>query len=256
MPQAALDWAHIERDCKVKRGVFALDGRPVGLRIEVPPHLQQHAPYNSNAYAFLQGLRAQIRQHGVIVLPDLPLNPCNYTLAQRSPHEHGYSSNPYLTDLCQAPHQDTPPYPTAFWLSAARRWSATWIMRAAGAQRYYAYAQAHPQLSTLQIHRVLVPLSLAQGWGLLLNQMPGLLLIDNSNASGLYHARTCNFAALDALPPQQAQAAHSDSPMYAFNEVGLQHYIDQLDERRGPAHRDAAERERTLVFMQAEQLRD
>ena len=256
MPQAALNWAHIERDCKVKRGVFALDGRPFGLRIEVPPHLQQHAPYSNNAYAFLQGLRAQVRQHGVIVLPDLPLNPCNYTLAQRSPHEHGYSSNPYLTDLCQAPHQDTPPYPTAFWLDAPRRWSATWIMRAAGAQRYYAYAQAHPQLNTLQIHRVLVPLSLAQGWGLLLNQTPGLLLIDNSNASGLYHARTCNFRALDALLPQEQELAHSDSPMYAFNEVGLQHYIDQLDERRGAAHRDAAERERTLDFMQAEQLRD
>ena len=89
MPQAALDWGQIERDCRLECGVFTLDGRPLGLRIEVPPHLQQQAPYNSNAYAFLQGLRTQIRQHGVLVLPDLPLNPCNYTLAQRSPHEHG-----------------------------------------------------------------------------------------------------------------------------------------------------------------------
>ena len=225
MPRAALQLQALAQDCQIETDVFRLDDQPLGLRISVPPYLYARAPYQASAYAFLQGLRAQIQQHGVIVLPDLPLNPCNYTLAQRSPHEHGYSRNPYLTDLCQAPHQDTPPYPTAFWLDAPRRWSATWIMRAAGAQRYYAYAQAHPQLSTLQIHRALVPLSLAEGWGLLLNQTPGLLLIDNSNASGLYHARTCNFAALEALQPDDQELAHSDSPMYAFNEVGLQHYM-------------------------------
>ena len=256
MPRAALQLHTLAQDCQIETDVFRLDGQSLGLRIRVPPHLYARAPYRASAHAFLQGLRAQTQQHGVIVLPDLPLNPCNYTLAQRSPHEHGYSRNPYLTDLCQAPHQDTPPYPTAFWLAAPRRWSATWIMRAAGAQRYYAYAQAHPELSTLQIHRALVPLSLTEGWGLLLNQTPGLLLIDNSNASGLYHARTCNFKALDALLPHEQELAHSDSPMYAFNEVGLQHYIDQLDERRGLEHRDAADAALTLAFMQAEAMRN
>ena len=44
--------------------------------------------------------------------------------------------------------------------------------------------------------------------------------------------------------------------MYAFNEVGLQHFIDQLDERRGPEHRDAADAALTLAFMQAEAERN
>jgi hypothetical protein len=62
----------------------------------------------------------------------------------------------------------------------------------------------------------------------LLNQDPGLLLIDNSAHCALCHARTCHFDAVEA-----ADEALRDSPMYAFNEVGLLEHLRSLDERRG-----------------------
>lgn len=217
-----------------------LDGKPLGIRIDIPAELHQQKPFNATAYTYLHALREAIHQHGIVWLPHLPVNKTNHTLAQRSPHQHGYSSNHYLTDICQAPHQDTPPHPTAFWLGETRRFSATWVMGEAGAQRYYHFAQQQPHLSVEQIHRQLVPDSLQNGWGLLINQQPGLILIDNSQHARLYHARTCHFAAVDALPAGST-AHHADTPMYAYNVVGLLHYIDQLDERRGTAHRDPVE---------------
>jgi hypothetical protein len=92
-------------------------------------------PYASTAYTFLQQLRGAIREHGLIEFPGLPVNPTNHTLAQRAPWEHAYSQNPYLTGFCQLLHQDTPPYPTAFWLGAERRFFATWVTSRQGPRR-------------------------------------------------------------------------------------------------------------------------
>jgi hypothetical protein len=219
------------------------------MRIRVPQALWQQAPYNSSAYTFLQQLREQIFAYGLIELPQLPLNPQNYTLAQRAPQQHGYSTNPYMTDFCQSPHQDTPPYPTAFWLDAPRQYFATWVMSQVGVEKFYRRAQGVAAAELMALHRELVPASLAEGWGLLLNQQPGLLLIDNSQHQALYHARTCNFSA-QAAAPDFCQ----DNPMYAFNEVGLLNYIDMLDSRRGSEHRNSDEVEQVRQFMQCERL--
>lgn len=221
-------------------GEWQLDGAALGMRINIPSQLHRQAPFTATAYTYLHALREDIHRHGIVWLPTLPVNKTNHTLAQRSPHQHRYSSNHYLTDICQAPHQDTPPHPTAFWLSGERRFSATWVMGEAGAQRYYQFAQQHPHLGIEQIHRQLVPDSLYNSWGLLINQQAGLILIDNSQHAKLYHARTSHFAAVDALPTDSV-AHHTDIPMYAYNVIGLLYYIDQLDEQRGTAHRDAAE---------------
>lgn len=241
--------ADIERDCHVQAGCHRLDDRPLGLRITVPAELQHRYPYNASAYAFLQQLREAILEHGTIEFPGLPVNPCNHTLAQRSPEQHRYSSNPYLTDYCQAPHQDTPPYPTAFWLGAPRHYFGTWVISLQGLQRYLQYTRQFPQHDIETVHRALVPESLANGSGLILNREPGLLLIDNSEHRRLYHARTCDFAAL-ANNPQPAE----ETPMYAFNEMGLLHYIDTLDERRGGHDRHAKDLAETQAFMASEQL--
>lgn len=249
MTRTPFTLADIERDCHVQSGIHTLDGRPLGLRIHVPSGLRAQYPYNASAYAFLQQLRDAIFEHGTVEFPGLPVNPCNHTLAQRSPEQHRYSANPYLTDYCQAPHQDTPPYPTAFWLGAPRRYFGTWVISLQGLQRYSQYTREHPQHDIETLHRALVPESLANNTGLVLNREPGLLLIDNSNHRQLYHARTCDFSAL-AANPKPAE----ETPMHAFNEVGLMHYIDTLDERRGTQDRDAEDLAITRAFMAAESL--
>ncbi len=195
----------------------------------------------------MQFLRHDIQQYGFIELPNLTLNKSNYTLAQRSPQEHGYSSNHYLTDFCQQPHQDTPPYPTAFWLEKERSYFFTWLISFKGMTHFFDYQQQHPNLSIQAIHQHLVPLSLNEGWGLIVNKQPGLILIDNSHHSKLYHARSCNFQAMRITPNFT-----SDTPMYAFNEIGLLNYIDQLDSRRGTLHRNQKEKEDVAAFMQQE----
>ena len=234
----------LSAECTVQTGYLRLDDRPLGLLIAVPTELHGQYPYNASAYALQQQLRAAISAHGIIEFPGLPVNPCNHTLAQRSPWQHSYSTNPYLTDLCQLPHQDTPPYPTAFWLGAPRRFSATWVMSGNGLASVLDFQRSHPGATVETVHRHLVAPSLSDGSGLLLNQYPGLLLIDNSQSQGLYHARTCRFDAVAADPDHRV-----DTPMYAYNEVGLLHYIDQLDSRRGPAHRDALDEAQTRAFL-------
>ncbi len=249
MARIPFSYQDLAADCEIHTGHYTLDGRQLGARVVVPTELMGQYPYNSSAYGFLQQLRQAIFDYGLIEFPGLPLNPQNHTLAQRAPQQHSYSSNPYMTDFCQSPHQDTPPYPTAFWLDAPRRFFATWVMSTAGAEHFYQQQALQPQLEIEALHRQLLPASLAQGSGLLLNQSPGLLLIDNSQHQQLYHARTCNFAA-QAAEPDFA----SDSPMYAFNEVGLLNYIDLLDSRRGPEHRVGAEMAVVRAFMDAERL--
>lgn len=245
MPRVPFSFADIAAECRVETAVHRLDGRALGARIHVPDALRGRYPYNGSAYGFLQQLRSAILDYGLLEFPDLPLNPQNYTLAQRAPQQHQYSSNPYLTDFCQQPHQDTPPYPTAFWLPAPRRYFATWVMGEPGLQRVMAAQRNGRTLD--EVHRALQAQSVAQGWGLLLNQQPGLLLIDNSAHNGLFHARTGNWTA-----QRQQPDFDSDTPMYAFNEVGLLHYLDVMDSRRGRAHRHAAEREEVQRFMAAE----
>ena len=249
MPRAAFLFQDISRECDVETDVYRLDGRALGIKISVPEALRQQYPYNASAYVFLQQLRELIFDCGVVEFPELPVNPCNHTVAMRSPREHGYSSNPYLTDSCQQPHQDTPPYPTAFWLGEERKYFATWVMSKEGLRCYTDFCRAHPQMTELQYHRHLVPESLNHQQGLLLNYSAGLLLVDNSQHHALYHGRSCRFDAIEARPDYQ-----SDTPMYAYNEVGLVHYIDTLDSRRGRHDRDAAEVERVKAFMAAEGL--
>ncbi len=252
MPRVPFSFDDIAQDCQVETECYRLDDgreRRLGARIDVPAGLRGRYPYSGSAYGFLQQLRPQILELGLIVFPDLPVNRSNHTLAQRAPNEHAYSSNPYLTGRCQSPHQDTPPYPTAFWLGEPRRYFATWILSSTANQHFYQFQQRHPGMDLEALHRRLVPESLANHNGLLLNQDPGLLLIDNSPHCALYHARTCNFEAVEAA----AEELH-DTPMYAFNEVGLLQYIDSLDERRGQTDRCAEDLAEVKRFM-AEELR-
>ncbi len=245
----AFSFADIERDCTITTDVHRLDNQPLGARIEVPTGLFDQYPYNCSAYEWMQQLREQIFDFGTIEWPGLPVNKRNYTLAQRSPFQHAYSANSYTTDLCQLPHQDTPPYPTAFWLPEQRRFSATWVMSLQGLAAFNHHQQTAPAMPIFERHQQLLAASLENGTGLLYNQQPGLLLIDNSHHRQLYHARTCNFSAM------QATNAHKhDAPMYAFNEMGLMHYIDMLDERRGQNDRDDHEKADVLAFMQKEGL--
>ena len=250
LSRRSFQFRDIERECEVQSGCFRLDGgrgQGFGLRVRVPEALRSRYPYAGSAYAFLQELRLEIFEHGLIVFPDLPVNRTNHTLAQRAPEEHAYSPNRFLTDLCQEPHQDTPPYPTAFWLGAARRFSASWVVSEAGARDFYGFRARHPELSIEEVHRRLVPSSLREGRGLLLNQDPGLLLIDNSHHRRLYHARTRNFEAL-----LSHEGEMRDAPMYAFNEMGLLHHIDSLDIRRGAHDRDADDQREVEAFLAAE----
>ena len=247
MPRQPFTFADIEQECTVETGCYRLHGEQnphtTGARIFVPAALQARYPYNASAYAFLQQLRQTIQNFGTLEFPGLPVNRCNHTIAMRSPREHGYSSNPYLTGECQHLHQDTPPYPTAFWLGEKRRYFATWIVSLPGLQRYTQFVREHPGISMNDAHRTLVPESLANGTGIVLNHSPGLLLIDNSEHCRLYHARTCRFDAVDRQPDYT-----SDAPMYAYNEIGLLHYIDTMDERRGPLDRDPADLADTVAF--------
>lgn len=244
-------FADLARECRVETGCNALHGARgprLGARVLVPPELHGRYPYNASAYAFLQQLRDEIREFGVIEFPRLPLNRCNHTLAQRAPREHAYSSNPYLTGECQHLHQDTPPYPTAFWLDAPRRFFGTWVTGLPGLRAFLDFQRVNPAASRADVHRALVPASLDEGTGVVLNRTPGLLLLDNSEATQLFHARTCDFAAVAADPGYAA-----DTPMYAFNEVGLLHHIDSLDSRRGLYDRDAGDRAGVIAFLRREQ---
>ncbi|CAA0094747.1 Uncharacterised protein [BD1-7 clade bacterium] len=247
--QRAFTFSDIEQDCDIETGVYTLDRKKFGAVIHVPDALKQQYPYNVSAYEFMQQLRQPIFEFGTLELPGLAVNKQNHTLAQRSPFEHSYSSNTYTTDLCQLPHQDCPPYPTAFWLPEQRRFSATWVMSETGLNHFHQHQQAFPSMPIEERHQLLVDRSLEEGWGLLYNQQPGLLLIDNSQHHRLYHARTANFAAMESTDNHQ-----TDTAMYAFNEIGLLQYIDMLDERRGNQDRDAAEVSEVRRFMAEEGL--
>lgn len=134
-------FADIESDCVIETGHYRLDGRSLGMRITVPEVLMSQSPYNCSAYDLLQQLREQIFAYGLVEFPNLPLNPQNHTLAQRAPQQHAHSSNTYMTDYCQNPHQDTPPYPTAFRLDMPRQYFATWVISEVGVDRFYRRAQ-------------------------------------------------------------------------------------------------------------------
>ena len=250
MARKPFDFSDICKDCTTEEESYTLETssgtRSFGLKIFVPEDLINQWPYNSSAYGFMQQLRKQVFEYGIIEFPGLPLNACNHTLAQRSPQEHNYSSNTYLTDYCQSPHQDTPPYPTAFWLPAQRQFFATWLLSDAAAEHFYQYRQQHAGMSIDDVHRQLVPESMDQGTGLLVNREPGLLIMDNSEHHRLYHARTCLFDAV-AIQPE-----HTDTPMYAFSEPGLLHYIDTIDCRRGSHDNDAEDWADVQAFLAAE----
>jgi hypothetical protein len=245
MTRQTFNFKDIEQDCEIQYDCHQLDGRALGIKILVPEKLHQQHPYQASSYAYLQLLREQIKAFGTIEFPGLPINKTNYTLAQRAPWEHPYSTNQYMTDHCQQPHQDTPPYPTAFGLEAPRQYFATWLMSLRGLEHYYQFARQNPQLSTSQIHQQLLTPSLNDGSALLVNRQPGLILIDNSQHQNLYHARTCLFDAL-ANAPKDAK----DAPMYAFNEVGLLNYIDQLDSQRGQQWRDSEDLAAVRAFLE------
>lgn len=247
MPRQPFTFHDIAAECRIETGCHSLDGQRLGMKIHVPAALYSRHPFSASAYDFLQFLRPQILEHGTVEFPHLPLNRSNYTLAQRAPWEHAGNPNPYMTDECQSPHQDTPPYPTAFWLGETRRFFATWVMSLQGLRAWGEHCRQQPQAGIASRHRELVPASLANGTGLLLNRNPGLLLIDNSNHRKLYHARTCLFDKLTA----DTRHEH-DAPMYAFNEIGLLEYIDSLDIYRGAQDRNQEEREAVRAFMATE----
>jgi hypothetical protein len=253
MPRQLFSFADLAQECRIETGCYTLHGlnnrRKNGARVFVPDALFNRHPYNTSAYILLQTLRSAIFEHGTIEFPNLPLNRSNYTIAMRAPREHGYSSNPYLTGECQHLHQDTPPYPTAFWLAEERRYFATWIVSLPGMQRYAKFTRENPGMAMNDVHRVLVPESLKNGTGIVVNYSPGLILIDNSEHQQLFHARTCRFDAVAQNPHYTA-----DAPMYAFNEIGLLNYIDSMDERRGMTDRDADDQRAVENFIAAEKL--
>lgn len=234
--------------CIIKEGQYNLEGKPLGLSIEIPSELMLVPPFNCTAYALLQGLRQEIKTYGVIEFPHLPVNKLNHTLEQKHPSEHLYSQNSFLTSYCQSPHQDTPPYPSAFWLDKKRQYSATWLMGESMCQQFYDFQAQNPSLSIDEIHAKLVNDSLHSKQAILVNQQAGLCLIDNSEAKKLYHARTALVDHLDRYCKLRR-----DIPMYAFNEVGLMQYIDTIDERRGANNRCETQKQAVLNFMQREQ---
>lgn len=247
MKRRPFNFRDLETECAVDTGHRRLDGRTLGARIRIPEALRGKYPYNASAYTFLQELRGEIREFGLLEFPGLPVNRTNHTVAQRAPCEHGYSPNPYLTDLCQAPHQDTPPYPTAWWLNTRRQYFATWLVSNRGLQAFLGLSRREPDLTMEAIHRQLVAPSLDEGRGLLVNCDPGLTIVDNSGANALYHARTCRF---DALPSDTEKV--TDSPMYTFNEIGLLHYMNSLDIRRGEHDRDTEDLAQVRAFLDEE----
>lgn len=247
--RAAFTFDDIAADCRIDYGCHAVGdlGLRLGARVHVPPALFDTALYRSSAYAFMQQLRAAIAEHGLIEFPALPLNPQNHTLAQRAPAEHGYSSNPFLTGLCQRLHQDTPPYPTAFWLGAKRYASATWVVCASAADEFNRATAHLPDAELPRAHTHWVPRLVAEGRATLVNREPGLLLLDNSDAQRLFHCRT---NVVDGLRP--ARPVTQDAPLHAFNEMGLLQRM-QLDERRGEAHFCEEERRAIAEFVAREQ---
>jgi len=253
MKRHAFSFSDLIQDCRVEENTYCLQSKQgqkdLGLKIVVPSALFNSFPYNCSAYDFLQYLRKEIFQYGVIEFPGLPLNKQNYTVVMRAPKEHTYSSNPYLTEGCQSPHQDTPPYPTAFWLGAHRRYFATWLMTDLAMERFYSENARVPSNTVEALHRELVPESLQNNTAVLVNHTPGLILIDNSDRHWLYHAKTCKFDVVAEEPDYQ-----SDSPMYSFNEIGLLHYIDSLDTRRGQDDRNQQELLQVKQFMENEGL--
>lgn len=236
-------WQDIEQECHIETDCYYLD-RPLGVRISVPTDLHNTFPYNVSAYQLLCALRPQIADFGILHFPDLPLNKTNYTLAQAAPWQHSYSTNPFMTGWCQSPHQDTPPFPTAFGLEKKRRFFATWLLSLQGLIEFQRL-ELESQASMEQLHRVFVPQSLENGSGILINQKPGLTIIDNSDHNKLYHARTCNFEAITGNVENE-----QDSFMYAFNEIGLLHYMDTLDSQRGSAWRDEEDKQAVADFIQ------
>ncbi|MCG8671210.1 MAG: hypothetical protein MI867_17525 [Pseudomonadales bacterium] len=240
------------RECSIEESCYRLHYksgyRNLGARVSVPRELFNTAPFNRSAYDFLQFFREEIFEFGLIEFPDLPVNLSNYTVAMRSPLEHSYSANPYLTEPCQSPHQDTPPYPTAFWLGEERKLSATWVMTDLAVEAFTEAQRSRNYASIEEIHKALVPKSLEQQSSILLNYRPGLLLIDNSEHHQLYHAKTCRFNNKEFL-----QDLNHDTPMYTFNEVGLLNYMDSLDEQRGFAHRDQQEAKWVREFNSSKQ---
>lgn len=246
MARARFNFNDIEQECQIQYASHQLDGKALGIRILVPSEIQSSPIFSGSVYGFLQQLREPIFEYGTIEFPDLAFNKTNYTLAQKAPWQHLYSTNHYLTDFCQHPHQDTPPYPTAFGLEQPRKYFATWLMSVKGVNHYYEQQRARSGVSADELHKALVNKSLANGTGILVNQQPGLILIDNSNHRNLYHARTACFDLLEQHQPSQAE---QDVPMYAFNEVGLMNYIDQLDSRRGQAYRDAKDAGEVARYM-------
>lgn len=245
----------IEQECIVERGYYEFHNGEViqklGLRISVPSELMSSAPYNSSAYRFMQALRAAIVDYGIIEFPHLPVNRQNYTVAIRAPQEHSYSDNPYLSEPCQAPHQDTPPHPTAFWLDEPRRYSATWVLTQSGLEYFQRYQKDNVSLTLEQIHRHCVPYTIEQKSAQLLNHKPGLTLLDNSNIQQLYHAKTRQFSAVDTNP-----AFTHDAPLYSYNEIGLLHYIDSLDSRRGTDDRNQQEIAEVRYYLRNAQIHD
>ena len=79
MPRVPFCFADIAAECRVESGVHRLDGRRLGLRITVPQALRERYPYCGSAYGFLQELRREILDYGLVEFPGLPLNPQNYT---------------------------------------------------------------------------------------------------------------------------------------------------------------------------------
>lgn len=251
MARVPFSFSDFQRECQTETGHHRLDNhlgqRMLGLRVIVPPGLQDQYPFNASAYALMQQLRAEILEYGILEFPGLPVNKTNHTLAQRAPAEHSYSSNTYLTDYCQVPHQDIPPFPSAFWLGQPRRFSATWVLSNTGVQAFMQLQATEPALTIDELHRRLVPTTLLNHTGLLLNHSPGLALYDNSDEQQLYHARTCNFDAVANTP-----AHDRDTPMYAYNEPGLLNCIDTLDSRRGNDHRCSQDLAEVQSFLQKE----
>lgn len=244
MKRVAFSFADIEKDCPIETGCYQLGTHVFGARVHIPKNLFDQPPYNSTAYAFLQLLRNAILSYGTIEFPNLPVNPCNYTIKLKSPKEHLGNPNPFITDECQSPHQDTPPHPTAFWLDGERKFFATWIMNTEACNRFSQYQQQNAAMSVNDIHKVLVSESMQNGTGMLMNQQQGLLLLDNSDHHQLYHARTCNFKAVEKIPDYK-----KDSPMYAFNETGLLNYMNTLDIYRGEKHKSDSETANVKAFL-------
>lgn len=160
MTKISFSFKDIEQECDIELDCYRLQSRPLGLKIHVPEELYNRYPFNSSAYDFLQQLRPQIFEFGVLEFPNLPVNKLNHTLAQRSPMEHTYSSNTYMTDGCQQPHQDTPPYPTGFWLNKGRKYYATWVLSVAAVNDFFELLRSNPELDIDEVHRQLLPITL------------------------------------------------------------------------------------------------